>query len=669
MTFVKRFACILLLFVSGCLVLSSCISNSTKFSGDSVFTGVNENKGRFNEGIVDYTLIKNETVSDAFPSDALGTLVSENDKGVEVIFSADFSSDDKTCGGEAVEYSPDSCSVSGGNLYIPAYAEGETAHGWTTWAPKAECFTDDYFGVQISFDCEISSDGKAVWSAPFIGLFKESLTSIADNNSGGLYLSLNDLSGTVTIYCDESGKWNWPQGNASIKLGGDALKGRIHVDIINVGREYVKLLINSEEVLRLVFRDDNKYELLDAEGTVAGSGKYDPEILKGPYFQIFSHLAIIGIENMTVYGFSKGVTNVDYDVEARAKDDFSLGLDITEKKDLISICYSVWHNAINGSGTGPIKNISDVTELLKTYDFTSESGFVNKTTGETSNALTKFHYWGRPAQGYYRSSDVSAIRNNMTLLYNAGVDFIILDLTYATAPAYAPGTAPWESYIGSSVTPLLDTIMQMRAEGKGTPYVVFWMGSGSMFPYIDEYFLSVEKWKDCFVYWNGKPFIMKWEMNSDETYEKWTVRGMYGLQGTASENQWSYLEIDNMKTVAYDKNGDPVHMCVDVATQETYMSMPTAHGRQGGRFFNQQWKNAFSVHPKIITVTWWNEWCAQLYYIDGVGYVFTDDFNEEYSRDIEPQDGANGSTYYNWLCGYISEYLSGNECPDLFFEN
>ncbi len=663
----RKAAGVLAVFIAAILLLSSCVerpSGIPEIPGGS--TDSPGKAGKFNEGIVDYVVEKTESYVGAFPEDKLGEIVKSGDVGVEVIFDADFEDGDASCGGDATMQSTDSAGVTGGRLYVPAFDENAEGHGWTTWAPSVECFSADNYGAQISFDCEISSDGGSPWMAPFFGIFKESLTSIADNASGGLYISANSVSGTLTVFCGNHDTWSWPSGNVTVKLGKDALAGPLHVDIITVGRELVRMFLNGSKVLEMTFDSGTgKYEVTGGDGKRCGKGKFDPELLEGEFFQIFTHLGIIGVDNLTILGFSKGTKKVDTEIKAVPKDGYSLGLDITDKQDVVSICYSVWHNAINGSGTGPIKNISDVTEMLKTHDFTAEKGFVNKETGETSNALTKFHYWGKPAQGYYRSSDVSAIRNNMTLIYNAGVDFLIIDLTFATAPGYAPGSSPWESYINSSVTPLLDTIMQMRSEGLGTPYVVFWMGNDSMFEHMDEHFLSVEKWKDCFVYWNGKPFMMKWTMDQNESYEKWTVRGMYGLQGRADVNQWSYLEIDNSRTVAKDKDGKPEHMCADVATQETYMSVSTAHGRNGGQFFYGQWKNVFAVHPKIVTVTWWNEWCAQLYYVEGVGFIFTDNFNEEYSRDIEPQDGKNGDTYYKWLCKYIAAYRSGGDCPKL----
>lgn len=646
------------------LLISACSGGGEKEESGNADSGGTSSK--FNEGIVDYRLEKLETFVDPFDEEKLGTLVTENDKGVSVIFDESFDDEDVTCGESAVEYSRNSCSILSGSLYVPAYEEGASAHGWTTWAPVDEVFSDDYIGVQISFDCVISADGDAAWSCPFIGLFKDSHNTIADNNTGGIYFSFNNLKNAITVYCAKAGEWNWPAGNCTVKVESGIPDEKCHIDVITAGRELVRILIDGRQVLEMVLsRADGSFEVFDENNKKSGKGHYDSEIIAGPYLQFFSHMGIIGIDNLKVLACTKGARKVENTVTATPVEGHKLGLDITDKKDVISICYSVWHNAINGTGTGPIKNISDVTEMLKTYDFTAEKGFVNKETGETNNALTKFHYWGRPAQGYYRSSDVNAIRSNMNLIYAAGVDFIILDFTYATAPGYAPGSSTWEAYINSSVTPLLDTIMLMRAEGRGTPYVVFWMGNDSMFEYMDEYFLSKDKWKDCFVYWDGKPFMMKWEMDSTESYEKWTIRGMCGLRGTADINQWSYLEIDNSKAISYDRNGDPEHMCVDVATQETYMSSPTAHGRQGGKFFYEQWKNAFAVHPKIVTVTWWNEWCAQLYHVDGVGYIFTDNFNEEYSRDIEPEDGKNGDTYYKWLCKYAEEYRKGGKCPKL----
>lgn len=104
----------------------------------------------------------------------------------------------------------------------------------------------------------------------------------------------------------------------------------------------------------------------------------------------------------------------------------SYGLDITNKSDLVSICYSTWFNPIvakSGSSSG----IYNITEILAGN---AEWGPVNA-----------FHFWGEPAVGYYRSDDQSVIRTHMTQLAEAGVDFIIIDNTNAQATAWGAGVS------------------------------------------------------------------------------------------------------------------------------------------------------------------------------------------------------------------------------------
>lgn len=98
------------------------------------------------------------------------------------------------------------------------------------------------------------------------------------------------------------------------------------------------------------------------------------------------------------------------------------------------------------------------------------------------------------------------------------------------------------------------------------------------------------------------------------------------------------------------------------------MSMPTAHGRDNGNFFYTQWKEAFRVHPKVVTITWWNEWTAQRFIVDGET-AFVDNYNQEYSRDIEPMEGGHGDLYYQWMKQYIAAYKAGESCPRLTGDN
>ncbi len=662
-TVLKRAAVFVTAMILGVCLFTGCVSTRPEPDPGYEYATKDPEKP-FNDGIVEY-VTKTETVTyDAFEGEK-GEIISEKGtKGIEVLLNEDFSGDDATLGGEAVLRSPDTSVVSDGMLYIN-YSSTSADHignGWTTWAPVVTCLGSEYVQAQMSFDGYFSSNGNGAWMSTMIGVFKKNVGSIADNPGDGIYIAFNPASSSITVYGADASGWSWPGGNVSVGVDSELIKGNTHVDIVAGENKDINVFLKGQRVLRIV-NENGEMIVFNGEGTEKYRGAQDMDSIDGEYFSFFTHLGGVGMDNLKILGCSRGRKKTLTEIEARPVGDNKLGLDITDKKDVVSICYTMWFNAIHGEGTNKIENARNVAVLTEKYGFSTEYGFGTK--NDQHNAVTAFHYWSKPAQGYYRSTDTDAIRNNMTLLYNAGVDFIILDYTYATSPGYDPGSSPWLSYIQGPTTALLNTIMEMRSEGKGTPYVVFWMGSNNMFGHMKEHFMDVDKWKDCFVYWDGKPFIMDWSRDDSAEYTDITVRSMYGLRGKADTNQWSYLEIDNSKTVSYDASGSPEHMCADVATQETYMSLPTAHGRQGGRFWNGQWKNVFDVHPKIVTVTWWNEWCAQLYYVDGVGFIFTDNFNQEYSRDVEPMEGGHGDLYYRWLCEYIRCYRNGQECPNL----
>ena len=619
----------------------------------------------FNYGKVKYEKITDSTFIKEYPDDQIGKVAVKGGDGVVELFYSDFSDGDPNCGGKAISRADTSAGVIDGVMYVP-YSESAPNHisgAWTTWAPDVNVNYSEYKQSQLSADLTFYSASGNPWMSAFIGCFVSDYTfKIPDNVGDGVWLSFNEVSGTINVFAADQANWAWPTGNVAVPVDTSLMTGQVKLDVVCTADKQIYVYLGGTLSAHVVC-EKGKVTIYDGSDTEIYTGAFDMNSVSGAHYSVFCHGGGgTGVDEMAVYGCSVGVDKTETTVVATPVGDNKLGYDITDQTDVVGICYTMWFNAIHGDGDGKIENALNVTELKEKYGFSTEFGFGK--AGDQHNAVPQFHYWAKPAQGYYRSTDKDAIRNNMTLLYNAGINFIILDYTYATAPGYDPGTSVWSSYIYKPSVALLDTIMEMRAEGLGTPYVVYWMGSENMFDYIDEYFMSVEKWKDCFVYWNDKPFIMNWQYNKKYKTDKYTVKGMYGLRGIAKPNQWSYLEIDNSKTVS-KYNGKPEHVSCCVASQETYMSVSTAHGRDGGRFWNKQWQTAFDVHPKIVTLTWWNEWCAQLYKIDGVGYIFTDNFDIEHSRDIEPMEGGHGDQYYKWMCEYIRAYRAGEPCPDL----
>lgn len=342
------------------------------------------------------------------------------------------------------------------------------------------------------------------------------------------------------------------------------------------------------------------------------------------------------------------------------------GLDITNKTKLVSICYSMWFDTIAGG------RIYDISAILNR----GGEAALSPSYGGWGNYGT-FHYWSEPALGYYESSDKSVIRTHMTQLADAGVDFIILDNTNANYNTWQANNY-WDRMVTIPCKAICDTILEMRSEGKKTPYVVFWNRAESDCGWdtceaVYKEFYATDKYDDCWVYWDGKPLMLyassKFPCQLQERHfryaSKFTTREMtvtIYTKARPSENQWTF--ISDSKYPCKDENGDYEQISVYVARQSDYMSNTgTAIGRNGGKTFQKQWLRAFQHTPKIVTLTWWNEWAAQRQGDHNGRVTFVDNYTQEYSRDIEPMKGGHGDTYYQWMKQYISAYKAGEDCP------
>lgn len=107
-----------------------------------------------------------------------------------------------------------------------------------------------------------------------------------------------------------------------------------------------------------------------------------------------------------------------------------------------------------------------------------------------------------------------------------------------------------------------------------------------------------------------------------------------------------------------------------------------------GLCFEEQWSRALEVNPEFVFVTGWNEWSAgaqvmgkdvnqsllQWAFYPGAhlgkggkalkpgDYYFIDQYNQEFSRDIEPMAGGHTDNYYYQLMANIRKY-KGMEKP------
>ncbi|MBP5271067.1 MAG: hypothetical protein ILO42_08940 [Clostridia bacterium] len=327
--------------------------------------------------------------------------------------------------------------------------------------------------------------------------------------------------------------------------------------------------------------------------------------------------------------------------------------DIGDRSGLVAICYSTWFDPIIEQSGGNPANVAEVLEGKRDW------GGVNE-----------FHYWSKPALGYYRSTDREVIRTHMTMLAEAGIDFIIVDNTNASVgwadrlyydAIDGVNRVYWDSMVKNPGITLMETIYEMRREGLETPYVAMWCGTEKDYGTIDKIYGELYadgKYDDLWVWWDGKPLFLCTKLHGDR--EDLTLRMMWGLK-SQGVSEWSFLNYPNK--VAYDAEGNAEQVCVCTAVQRTYMSFD-AVGRRGGLTFYEQWQTAFAARPKVVTLTWWNEWAAQRFIVNGES-AFVDNYSPEFSRDIEPMEGGHGDLYYRWMKEYIRAYRSGEECPRL----
>ncbi len=108
------------------------------------------------------------------------------------------------------------------------------------------------------------------------------------------------------------------------------------------------------------------------------------------------------------------------------------------------------------------------------------------------------YHWGEPELGYFLSKDEFVIRHDMSMLADAGVDVIILDVTN--------GVHYWDEW-----ETIFQVMQKMRAEGNRVPQFCFWAFNGPVITVVQELYdriYKVEKYKDLWFRWDDKPLLL-----------------------------------------------------------------------------------------------------------------------------------------------------------------
>ena len=361
--------------------------------------------------------------------------------------------------------------------------------------------------------------------------------------------------------------------------------------------------------------------------------------------------------------------------------------DLREDKT-VSMFFWTWHN-----GRPTVINVNDAAEKYPeaVRDF-------NHPIWTPSNFQGS---WNEPIYGHYESSDQWVLRRQAELLANAGVDAVLTDNTNGTATHRTGYMALFEAW-GNAMD-----------DGVLTPKVSFMLpfagGSDTNTQVRDMYmdFYREGKYQRLWFYWEGKPVLMG-RKNAIQTTDNmgkeiakfFTFRGgqsAYVVDRTTS-GEWGWLST-YPQAIYYArakdvKEGNAEQITVGVAQNHNYelgmlsaMSGNNVMGRsythdnqtryetegkeasKWGYNFAEQFNYALEVDPKIIFITGWNEWAMAR--IDGwpsgwasaVDNAFCDQFNDEYSRDLEPTKGDLKDHYYYQLVNFVRQYKGARPIP------
>lgn len=160
-----------------------------------------------------------------------------------------------------------------------------------------------------------------------------------------------------------------------------------------------------------------------------------------------------------------------------------------DQRRIVGIFYITWHVQELAKLPQPYK--ADVTQILQ-KDPSARLDAKHPLWTEGS------YHWGEPEMGYFLSQDEYVIRKDMSMLTDAGVDVLVMDVTNAVRY--------WDEW---DVT--FTTMQKMKAEGNKVPKFVFWAFNGPVITVVQDLYDRIfkhEKYKDLWFYWDGKPLLL-----------------------------------------------------------------------------------------------------------------------------------------------------------------
>ena len=160
-----------------------------------------------------------------------------------------------------------------------------------------------------------------------------------------------------------------------------------------------------------------------------------------------------------------------------------------DQRRVVGIFYITWHSDGNANLKSPYGG--DVTKILATDPSA-------RFDAKHPLWIEGMHHWGEPELGYFLSKDEYVIKKDMSMLADAGVDVVVIDVTNAVRY--------WDEW-----SVLFPIMQKMKAQGNKVPKFCFWAFNGPVITVVQDLYDKIyktEKYKDLWFYWDGKPLLL-----------------------------------------------------------------------------------------------------------------------------------------------------------------
>ena len=321
----------------------------------------------------------------------------------------------------------------------------------------------------------------------------------------------------------------------------------------------------------------------------------------------------------------------------------------SDKQRTVGIFYITWHTPDHHDGQ---PYTFDVTKRLAANPSAAK--------GEPDFPYATYH-WGEPEYGYFLSRDRYVIFHDLSMLADAGVDVLILDVTNAVCY--------WDEWEA-----VFSVMEEMKALGNKVPRFCFWAFNGNVVDVVQslyERYYRSPRFQDLWFMWDGKPLLLynatpNVDANpgggqhdrdySEEVRQCFTLRNMWwgyfewaGKPYVGTEDNWSFgYELNDkrvaalapealcarhqgrMEEMAVTPAQHPISIVGKSWRRETgepeldaYDMPVVSNGSEGGEqqfpptahglYFQERWDEALQVDPDFIYLNDWNEWTAGKY--------------------------------------------------------